>query len=91
MKEWNLVKPKLPYRAITYNSEKVVAQVYDKDPKTIKEHTGKVIGVCICTLSGKVLSIVKGIHADVCEYYGVNPDDVEKSGWELDNGNFVWR
>ena len=91
MKEWNLVKPKLPRKTIIYKHEKVVAQVYDLEPKTIKEHSGKVVGICICLLSGKVLSLAKGVHASVCEYYGVDPDEVSKTGWKLDNGNVVWR
>ncbi len=89
--DYNLVKPRLPYKAITYNSEKVVDQVYDEEPRIVKEHTGKVISICVCTISGKILSITKGLHIDVCAHYGIDPRDVMKKGWKLDNGNFVWR
>lgn len=90
-KEWQLVKPSIPYRAIVYKNEKPVGQIYDKRPKLVEEHTGKVVGICICLLSGKILSLAKGLHATVCEYYGIDPKDVKKTGWKLDNGNYVWR
>ena len=89
-KDWKYLKPKLPPKLIVYKSD-LPSQSYDQEPKTIKEHTGKVIGVCVCLLSGKILSLAKGVHASVCEYYNVNPKDVKKTGWKLDNGNFVWR
>jgi len=89
-KEWNLVRPSIPYRARVYKNELPTIK-YSKKPKTIKEHTGRVIGICVCTLSGKILSIAKGLHIDVCAHYGIDPKDVKASGWKLDNGNIVWR
>ena len=90
-KDWQMLKPRLPYRAIVYKNEKSIGQVYDEEPKTIEERTGKVIGVCVCLLSGEVFSLTRGIHAGVCNHYGIDPEEVMKSGWKLDNGNFVWR
>ena len=89
--DWQMLRPKTPYKNIVWKYEKGARQVYDKEPKTVKEHTGKVIGVCICLLSGKVLSLAKGMHASVCAHYKVKPEDVDKTGWKLDNGNYVWR
>jgi len=88
--DWKDLAPKVPYQARVYKNELPVIK-YNRRAKTVKEHTGRVVGICICTLSGKVFSLAKGIHASVCEYYGVNPEEVEKTGWELDNGNYVWR
>lgn len=90
-KDWQMLRPHLPYKAIVYRNEKPIGQVYDKEPKVIKEHTGKVVGICICLLSGKILSLAKGIHSTVCNHYGIDLKDIEKSGWKLDNGNYVWR
>jgi hypothetical protein len=87
-----LIRPERPSKPLILKGEKrtKIARYYTK-PKTIKEKTGKVIGVCICTLSGKVFELARGLHFHVCEHYGVNPKDVAKTGWKLDNGNYVWR
>ena len=89
-KDWKYLRPSIPYQAKVYKSELPTIK-YSKRSKTIKEHTGKVIAVCVCTLSGKILELAKGVHTSVCEYYGIDPKDIEKSGWKLDNGNYVWR
>ena len=90
-KEWELVRPRIPYQARVYKNEKSAVQTYDESPKTIKEHCGRVISICIRLLTGEVLSVAKGTHADVCNKYHIDPSLVKASGWELDNGNFVWR
>ena len=92
-KEWNLVKPSLPYKANVYKNEKSCQQIYDKRPKTIEEHCGRAVSICIMLLTGEVLSIAngKGTHLDVLEKYKMLPCFVKLSGWKLDNGNYVWR
>lgn len=90
-KEWQLVRPSIPYRAIVFKNEKPVGQVYDKTPKTIKEHTGKVVSICVKLLTGEILSIAKGIHADILNKYHLDSCYVKESGWKLDNGNYLWR
>ena len=59
--------------------------------KTIKEHTGKVTKVCI-KFAGRIVSInTPATHLDVCQRCGINIDEVEATGWILDNGNTIWR
>jgi len=85
----SLIRPERFNKPKIYRNELPVIK-YSKKPKLIKEHSGRVIAICI-KVGGKVLSITKGIHADVCLEFNIDPLDVEKNGWELDNGNFVWR
>ncbi len=64
---------------------------YNKRPKTIKENSGKCISVCIRLKNGAIRSIRKGLHIDVLEVFSVDPLNVDKVGWELEGGRFVWR
>ena len=59
--------------------------------KTIKEHCGKVVSICIKLINEEVFEVEKGTHADVLIKYDISPWYVKKSGWKLDNGNYVWR
>lgn len=66
---------------------------YDKayQSKTIKEHSGKVIAVCVKLVSGGVRAIAKGTHIQVIEMFDIDPENIVATGWQLDNGNFIWR
>ena len=67
---------------------------YDKyyKSKTNKEHTGKVISVCVMMKNGGIRSIpVPATHVDVIEALTINPDNIIATGWELENGNYIWR
>jgi len=62
---------------------------YNKRPKTIC--VGKVVAICVRLKSGGIRSLCKGIHADVINAFDINPKLVISSGWELDDGNYVWK
>lgn len=66
---------------------------YNKRSRTIKEHTGRVVSIVVKLKSGGIRGIRNRCktHADVIELFDIIPEFVEKVGWELDNGNFVWR
>lgn len=88
----SVVRPERPSKPLILKGEKrIKIPRYYTRPRVNKERSGKVIGVCICTLSGRVLELAKGLHLHVCEHYGIDPEDVKATGWKLDNGNYVWR
>ena len=62
---------------------------YNKRPKTIC--VGKVVAICVRLKNGGIRSLCKGIHTDVINAFGINPKLVVSSGWELDDGNYVWK
>jgi len=89
----SVIKPSTPYSCKVYKNElptpKYPIKTYRS--KTIKKHSGKVIAIAVKLYSGGIRSILRGTHADVLEDFSINPKDVVSVGWELDNGNFVWR
>ena len=64
---------------------------YNKRSRTIKQNSGKVISICIKLKNGGVRATRKGLHSDVMETFDIDPLNVDKIGWELENGNFVWK
>lgn len=64
---------------------------YDTRPKNIKEHSGRVTAVTIRLKTGEIKSIKIGTHLDVVNAFKCKPEDVEATGWLLDNGNYIWR
>lgn len=88
--DWKFLRPKCPYKCIVYKSDRPVA-IQDKEPEMVEEHCGKVIAVCIKLTNGEVFKLPKGMHLDVCLKYDISTHDVEDVGWELENGNFIWR
>ena len=85
-----LIRPERINRPKVYKNEKPTIK-YNKRSKTIKERSGKVVAVCITTITGRIFELTAGIHSTVCIHYGVDPNEVIKSGWKLENGNYVWR
>ena len=59
--------------------------------RTVKEHCGRVIEVCIQLINGEIKSLPKGTHAQVCIEHDVSPWFVKNTGWRLENGNYLWR
>ena len=88
--DWKYLRPKYPYRCIVYESDRSVNK-YNKESETIEEHCGSVVAVCIRLTNGEVFELPKGIHLDVCIAHDISTHDVEKVGWKLENGNYVWR
>ena len=86
-----LVRPEKINKPIIHNSDLPKAK-YNTRPKTIKEHSGKVVAVCIKLINGGIRSISPpATHLDVCEKMVINLDNVIQVGWKLDNGNYIWR
>jgi len=64
---------------------------YNTRSKTIKEHSGKVSAISIRLKTGEIKSIKIGTHIDVINTFNCNPEDVDATGWLLENGNYIWR
>jgi len=62
---------------------------YNKRPKTI--YVGKVVAICVRLKSGGIRSIIKGTHVDVINAFDIDPLLVVSLGWELEDGNYVWK
>ena len=60
-------------------------------PRTIKEHTGKVIGPCLRHSDGTIYLLFSGCHFNVLEVFNLKPEEIVNSGFFLENCNFVWR
>lgn len=86
----SIIKPAKPSKSVVYKSDRPYAR-YQARTITIKENCGTVVSICVEATDGYVYSLAKGIHADVIEAFDLEPDDILRVGWELDNGNFIWR
>ena len=84
------IRPMLGHQGRVYKDELPTIK-YNKRSRKNKKSCGKVAFVCIRLISGGVRGIKRGTHADVVEAFGIDPDNVVKIGWQLENGNFVWR
>ena len=84
------IRPSLNHQCRVYKDELPYVR-YRKPPKVNKENSGKVAFVCVKLKSGGVRGIRKGTHVDVCETFGVDPDNVAEVGWILEGEKKVWR
>jgi len=64
---------------------------YNKRPKMVKNHCGKVTAICVQLYSGMICSLLKGTHLDIIEKFDLDIDDVKRTGWELEGGTKIWR
>ena len=85
-----IIRPERPRMPIIFKQDQPKPS-YNKRPKTIKENSGRVIATCIKLKNGDVRAIRIGLHSDVMETFNINPLNVDKVGWELEGGRFVWR
>jgi len=86
----SLIRPSLGHQNKVYNDERPKIN-YGHRPKINKENTGKVIAICIKLKSGKIKSLIKGLHIDIMEKFKISHTDIATTGWKLDNGNYIWR
>ena len=85
------IRPMLGHRGRVYKDELPKIK-YNKRSKKVKRNCGKVISVCVKLTNGAVRSLaVPATHFQVCEKMVVDVDRVAAIGWQLENGNFVWR
>ena len=83
-----LIRPEKIKKQIILKKDLPVAK-YNKRPKTICK--GKVTAVCVMLKNGGIRSICKGLHIDVLSIFDISPELVKKVGWELEDGNYVWK
>ena len=84
----SLIRPVPPHRTIIYKDERPRVRYMCR---TKKATSSKVALVCVEVLGGVVYSITKGTHLNVLETFKINPSRVVKTGWQLTNGQFMWR
>lgn len=85
------VRPSLSYQCRVYKNERPTIK-YDIKAKTIKANSGKVIAVCVKLINGSIQSLpVPATHIQVCERMVTNINNVVTTGWQLANGNYIWR
>jgi hypothetical protein len=87
----SLVRPSKPHQCRVYKDELPVAK-RQSITKTIKEHCGKVAEVCVMLSNGAIRGKVPpATHIDVLEVFDISPENVKATGWQLENGNYIWR
>ena len=87
----NLIRPKAWKNPITYKSDTSHPRRLART-KTIKNHCGRVIAVCVRLKNGAVRAMSPPCtHLDVCEKMVEDADNVTAVGWQLENGEFLWR
>ena len=53
--------------------------------------SGKVALVRVKLKNGSIRSLTKGTHVDVLKAFHLDPDQVESTGWLLEDGTEIWR
>lgn len=87
----SLIRPSLDYQCRIYKNEHPKAK-YDRKPKTNKENCGRVIAICVKLIKGGIRSMpTPATHLQVCEQMVNDFNSVIQTGWQLDNGNYVWQ
>lgn len=87
----NEVRPALQYQNRVYKNERPVIK-YDCRAKVVKENSGKVTAVCVRLINGSIHSLpVPATHIQVCEKMVTDIENVIATGWQLANGNYIWR
>ena len=90
----SMIRLKLSYQCKIYKNELPIKKypLKIKRSKVIKEHSGKVIAVCVRLASGGIRSLLApAAHFQVCEKLVEDLNNVIEIGWQLDNGNYIWR
>lgn len=87
----SMIRPSAPYRNAVYQNERPRAK-YQSRTKTVKTNSGRVIAVCIRLINGAIKALpAPATHYQVCEEFSINIDTVITTGWQLENGNYIWR
>lgn len=61
----------------------------NKRSKTIAK--GRVVAICIRLKNGGIRSLCKGLHGDIINTFDIDPMNIQAAGWELEDGNYVWK
>ena len=81
----SLVKPSLIHQPRA-TKMRAISAIRTKPCKVYKP-----VATSILLVSGGIRSLLEGTHEDVCEEFDINPDNVVRLGWELSDGQFMWR
>lgn len=85
------IRPSLGHRGRVYEDEQPTIK-YSKRSKRNRKSCGKVVFVCVKLVNGAIRSMAApATHFQVCEEMVVDTDNVAKIGWQLENGNYLWR
>ena len=87
----NVVRPKLIKQPRVFKDEQPTIKYNCYQPKRNKDNSGKVVRTCVLLKGGGIRSVSKGMHIDVVRIFDIDTENIDRVGWELDNGNFVWR
>lgn len=87
----SIIRPSLSHQCKVYKNE-LPKITYDRKPKTNKENSGKVTAICVKLINGNIRSIpTPATHIQLCEQLIINVKTVSQTGWQLENGNYLWR
>lgn len=86
----NLIRPSRYVRPLIRRMERPIAKRLART-KTIKEHCGRVAFVIVQLKSGLTLGMRQGTHLDIVRLFEVDPNNIVRTGWALENGEYLWR
>ena len=89
-KNINLVRPKLIKTSTIRRCDRPEI-TYNKRSKRNEENSGKVKNICVLLKNNEILSLSRGTHIDIINHFNIQFDNIAATGWELENGNFIWR
>ena len=87
----SMIRPRPAKRCRVYKNEKPYTRRQGQKPKLIKHNSGKPEAVVVETKDGKLYQILKGLHLDVLEAFGISPEAVARTGWLLSGDRYVWK
>lgn len=86
----SLVRPSAVRKCFVYRSERVTPRQGSRC-KTNKSASGKVKAIVVELTNGQIFGLERGTHIQVCEAHDISTHYVARTGWLLENGNYVWR
>lgn len=87
----NEIRPSLPHKCSVYKNERPYARRQART-KTVKKRCGKVSRILVKLWDDAVFGVpVPAAHIDVLEKFEIPCCIVKAVGWELENGNEIWR
>ena len=87
----SLIRPSRPRNPIIYKSD-LPRPKYNGRSKVVKESSGKVSRVLVKLWDDAVFGVpVPATHLDILEKFEISYCIDKAVGWELENGNEIWR
>jgi len=82
----SLVKPSLIFQPRATKRTGIRPSIATRKVKCYKP-----VAVSIMLKCGGIRSLCEGTHCRVCEVFSIDPDNVDKLGWRLNDGEYMWR